>query len=102
MSWESGCTVVNRLTKPPSNDHSCCNLERTNANSSGVHATESSPYKVKDDKVLTCQGPVVVVVCSSFGRESVILQPGEHVTRCENGGENTDLALRVTLILFNK
>jgi hypothetical protein len=29
---------------------------------------ESSPYKVKDDKVLLCQGVVVVVVGSSFDR----------------------------------
>ena len=71
MSWESRGTVVNRLTKPPSNVHSCCNLVRTNINCSGVHATESSPYKVKDDKAL-CQGTVVVVVGSSFGRKPVI------------------------------
>ena len=32
---------------------------------------ESSPYKVKDDKVLLCQGVVVVVVDSSFDREPV-------------------------------
>jgi len=74
MSWESRGTVVNRLTKPPSNDHSCCNLVRTNANCSGVHATESSPYKVKYDKAL-CQGTVVVVVGSSFDREPVIPSP---------------------------
>jgi hypothetical protein len=69
MSWKSRITVVNRLTKPMPNVHSCCNLERTNANSAGVTATESSPYKVKNDKVLTCQDMVVVVVGSSFGRE---------------------------------
>ena len=69
MSWESRITVVNRFTKPPPNVHSCCNLERTNANSAGVFATESSPYKVKNDKVLICQDIVVVVVCSSFSRE---------------------------------
>jgi hypothetical protein len=72
MNWESRSTVVNRLTKPPSNVHSSCNLDRTDANSSGVHATESSPYKVKDDKALLCQGVVVlVVVGSSFDREPV-------------------------------
>ena len=69
MSWESRITAVNRLTKPPPNIHSCCNLKRTNANSAGVSATESSPYKVKTDKVLICQDMVVVVVGSSFSRE---------------------------------
>ena len=100
MSWELGSTVVNQLTKPLSNDHSCCNLERTNANSSGAHATKSSPYKVKDDKVLTCQGAVVVVVGSLFGRESVIVlhEWGEHMTQ----RSTWVVALRVTLILFNK
>ena len=61
----------NRLTKPPSNNHSSCNLVRTDANSSGVRATEISPYKVKDSKVLLYQGRVVVVVGSSFGGEPV-------------------------------
>jgi len=61
----------NRLTKPPSNDHSSCSLVRTDANSSGVHATEISPYKVKDAKALLCQGRVLVVVGSSFGGEPV-------------------------------
>jgi hypothetical protein len=78
MSWESRRTVRNRLTKPPSNDHSCRNLERTDANSSGVRAMESSPYKVKHDKVLLCHGRVVVtvvVVGSSFGREPVVPSP---------------------------
>jgi len=72
MSWESRGTVVSLLTKPPANDHSCCNLVRTNANSSGVHAMESSPYGLRDDKVLLCQ---VVEVGSSFGREPVIPSP---------------------------
>jgi len=63
------------LTKPPASDHSCCSLVRTNANSSGVHAMQSSPYKVKDDKVLPCQGRIVAVVGSSVGREPVIPSP---------------------------
>ena len=43
MNWESRSTVVSLLTKLPANVHSCCNLVRTNAHSSGVPATESSP-----------------------------------------------------------
>ena len=37
---------------------------------------ESSPYGVRDDKVLLCQGRVVVVeIGSSFGREPIIPSP---------------------------
>ena len=76
MSWDSRSIVVSLLlTKPPANDHSCCSLVRTNENSSGVDATESSPYNVKDDKVLLCQGTIVVVVGCSFGRDPVIPSP---------------------------
>jgi hypothetical protein len=88
--WESRSTVVNRLTKPPSNVHSSCNLERTDAYSSGVDATESSPYKVKDDKVLLCQG--TVVVGSWFGRESVIPSP-------RTGGPSPDTLEQFTGLL---
>jgi hypothetical protein len=66
-SQERG-TAISLLTKLPATDHSCCNLVRSDAKSSGVHAMESSPYKVKDDKVLLCQGRVVAVVGSSFIR----------------------------------
>jgi hypothetical protein len=41
---------------------------RTNANSSGVHATESSPYIVKNAKILRCQGREMETAGSSFGR----------------------------------
>ena len=68
-------TIVNRLTKPPLNDHSWCNLARTDANCSCVDATESSPYKVKDDKILYASAGLVVVVGSSFGWEPVISSP---------------------------
>ena len=60
--------TANRLTKPPLNVHSHCNLVRTNANSSGVHATESSPYIVKKAKILCCQGREVETAGSSFCR----------------------------------
>jgi hypothetical protein len=66
---------VNRLTKPPTNDHSCCNLVRTEANSSSVGATEGPPYKVKDAKVLLWQDTVVVVVGSSFSLKPVVPSP---------------------------
>jgi len=58
ISWELSTIIVNKLTKPPLNVHSCCNLVCTNANSSGVHAANSSPYTVRDAKVLPCQGRV--------------------------------------------
>jgi len=41
-------------------------------NSSGVRAMESSPYGVRDDRVLLYQGRMVVEVCSSFGQEPII------------------------------
>ena len=59
--------IVNGLTKPPLNVHSRCNLVCTKANSSDVHATESSPYIVKDAKILDCQGKREAVDGSSFG-----------------------------------
>ena len=112
MSWVSGSTVVNWLMKPPLNDHSCLNLECTDANFSGVDAMESLPYKVKDAKILLCQGTVVgplVGVSSSFGQELVISSPGtrgpsdmlEQFTRLnwEHGGF---MALGVTLILMSR
>ena len=107
MSWKSRSTVVNRLTKPPLNDHSRCNLERSDANFSGVYAMENSPYNVKDDKVLRCQGTVVVVAGSSFGWEPVILSSltgGGHDTlaRSLNREEGGFVALRVTLMLMSK
>ena len=74
MSWKSRRTVVNRLTKPPSNDHSCRNLACTDANCSGVDAMASSPYKVNDDKILHANVGLTVV-CSSFGTESVVSSP---------------------------
>ena len=67
--------TVNQLTKPTSNDHSWCNLARTNANCSGVDATESSPYNVKDEKILYARAGQVVVGGSSFGREPVVPSP---------------------------
>jgi hypothetical protein len=67
--------TVNQLTKPMSNDHSWCNLARTDANCSGVHATESSPYKVMDEKILCARAELVVVVVSSFGRGPVVSSP---------------------------
>jgi hypothetical protein len=108
MSWELGNTVVNRLTKPPLNDHSCRNLERTDAYSSGVRAVESSPYKVKRDKALIFQGRVVVEVGSSFGREPVIPSPrtrgpSDTFTGFLNWqGGFVVVALRVTLLLLSK
>ena len=68
-------TVVSLLTKPPANDHSCWSLVRTNTNFSGVDATESSPYKVKDARILLRQGWEVVVVGSSSGREPNMTSP---------------------------
>ena len=62
-------TAINQLTKPPSNDHSCRNLACTDANCSGVDATESSPYNVKNDNILYARVGLVVV-SSSFGTES--------------------------------
>jgi hypothetical protein len=75
MNWDSKSTIANRLTKPPTNVHSCCNLVRTDANSSGVGATEGPSYKMKDAKALLRQDTVVVVVCSSFGLEPVVPSP---------------------------
>lgn len=77
MSGESR-SIVNRLTKPAPNDHSCRNLARTDANPSGVDATEISPYKVTDDKILHARVSLglVIVVGSSFGREPVAPSPG--------------------------
>ena len=78
---------------------------RTDANSSDVHAMESSPYKVKDDKVLLCQGRVVVVVGSSF-----IWAPGSRpksvIPSRTRGARDmivrSVMALRVTLILMSR
>ena len=67
--------IVDRLTKPPLNIHSCCNLVCTDANSSGVRATNSSPYTVRDAKVLLCQGRVAVTTGSSFGCGLTIIPP---------------------------
>ena len=110
MSWGSRRTAVNRLTKPPSNDHSCCNLARTDAKSCGLHATESSPYKVNDDRVLYARVRLVwVVVASSFSGEPVVPSAWagspsdtlEQFTRLnwEQGGF---VALRVALVSMNK
>lgn len=60
---------MNKLTKPPLNVHSCCNLVCTNANSSGVHAANISPYTVRDAKVLLYQGGVAVTASFGCGRE---------------------------------
>ena len=108
MSWESGSTVVDRLTKPPLNDHSCRNLERTDAYSSGVRAVESSPYKVKGDNALLCQGRVAVEVDSSLGREPDIPSPRTRgASDTFRGllnwqGGFVVVALRVTLLLMSK
>ena len=79
ISWKSKRKIiVNRRTKPPLNVHSHCNLVRTNPNSSGVHATESSPYIVKNAKILHCQGREAKTAGSSFGRgqlEAVMPSP---------------------------
>ena len=61
--------------KPPSNVHSCHNLMRTNSNSSDVSVTESSPYMVKNAKVLLFQDRVAVMTGSSFDRGEVAILP---------------------------
>ena len=96
MNWESRSTVVNRLTKPPSNDHSRCSFERSNAKSSGVHATERSPYKVKDAKVLLCQNMVEVLVSSSLGREPIL--PSPRIAGPPDWEQGGFVALRTMLI----
>lgn len=63
-------TAERPTRKPPSNVHSCCNLVRTNENSSGVCATESSPYIVKDVKV---RDRVVMMAGPSLGRGRAVV-----------------------------
>jgi len=90
------------------NDNSFSNLVRTNTNPSSVHATESSPYTVKDAKVLLGQGRRVVAVGSSFGPGSVALSPrtggpsdmGAQFTTSLNWEQVGFVALRVKLILL--
>ena len=83
---------MNELTKPPLNVHSCCNLVCTGANSSGVHATSSSPYTVRDAKVLPCQGRAAVMAGSSFGRWRAVIP-----SRIE--GLSLDIQERFTRVL---
>ena len=65
--------MMNRLTKPASNIHSCWSLMRTGANSSCTCAAESSPYIVKDAKALLCQGSTAVTISSSFDRDTAVI-----------------------------
>jgi hypothetical protein len=75
ISWELNNIIVNRLTKPPLNVHSCCSLVCTIANSPGVRAANSSPYTVRDAKVLLCQGRVAVMAGSSSGCGRAVIPP---------------------------
>ena len=86
---------MNLLTKFPLNVHSCCNLMRTEPNSSGIRAAESSSCMVRDAKTLRCQagaaagmrtgpsfGGGATVVSSRTGPSSDTLQ---RFTRLLNG-----------------
>ena len=61
---------------------------RTNANSSCVHAAESSPYIVRNAEILQCQGRGAVMASSSFGR-------GKAARPSQPGGPSSDALTRV-------
>ena len=58
--------MEDRLTNPPMNVHSCGNLKRSGANSSGIRAAESSPYIVRHSKAILYQGREAMSICSPF------------------------------------
>ena len=74
------------------NVHSCCSLVCTIANSPGVRAANSSPYTVRDAKVLLCQGRVAVMAGSSFGCWRAVIPPWIE-------GPSLDIQERFTRIL---
>ena len=63
--------IVNRLTKPATNIHSCWSLARTGANSSAKRAAESSPYIVRSANDFLYQG-VGATINSSLGRHATV------------------------------